>query len=421
MNFRRTAIAVVAAAVAAPVALAATPATAQTPAAATVTSFAQDGHGERPELAEPGVTVQGVPETFEAGGDPVELTVRYDNTGATTLSDFTAVLSVADYENNLDASHLRIEVRGEDGSWQPYELTESGAVVFTIPIAELDLPGGEVTSVGVRLGFTADAPHVPFSVSAHGYGYEEAGDRFVSGFSTSYASSIGSSTGGSSEGEEDPETVTGPAMSLEGIPEEGFRAGADWQPLTLRLDNTGLGAYREYAIGLNLGRGLGEADFLKAGQIEMEVHGLGDGKPAWRPVEVGGSAEVFGLFIGHLSLAADEQLDVRLRLRFAADAPPGPLTLSTLGQSTDPDDHTVSDHVRYRTQILPPAAEDGNDPTPDGGSEETAGAGTDGGGKDLAETGADAATLWATGGAGVALVAGAAVLAAARHRRRTTA
>jgi hypothetical protein len=314
----------------------------------------------------PAVTIEGIPESFQPGGEPVLLTVEFDNAGLPATHGYVPAFTVTDTSGSPQASHIKAEVRGNDGSWQAATVDRKpGPAVFAVPLGDFSLSGG-TQSVEARLSFTEDAPAIPVEIYADGFGHDEDGEVWSS--ATWYDSRIG--TSGGDTGGEDPQQAEGAVMSLAGIPAEGFRAGDGWQELTLRLDNTGLAASEAYAIGVHLGRSMGEGEFLKSSQIKAEVYGLGDGEPGWQPVEINGSEDIFSLSIGAVPLVAGEILDIRLRLSFTSDAPAGPIRLATVGHDESGSD-VYSETATYRTAILAAQRDDGNDPAPDGDAEET--------------------------------------------------
>ncbi|MEV7797190.1 hypothetical protein AB0O68_35430 [Streptomyces sp. NPDC087512] len=352
-------------------------------------------------------------------------------------------------------------MQGSDGRWRPAALRlDRGPKVFEIELGKFDVASDGEMYLHVRIGFTSDAPQVPIELYTTGQG--SSADGNVVSAANWYSSVIGDAApdGEDGEGEVDNE---GAKLTLDGVPASGFIAGADLTELTMHVDNTGLEAVDEYgyAVGLNMTRGLGQGAWLKASQIKIEAYGLNDNVvEGWYPVEVDGSEDFYSMTVGGLPLDADEKTDVKLRIRFTEDTAPGPLELHTVGFTyhEGTDSWSTSEPMTYPTKIvaasLPGAGEPGDtsnggdhtggteDDTSGSGShtagtepdasgsgghtgtteDDTSGSGntpTAAGGR-LAQTGADAATTWAIGGAALSLAMGAVFVAGTgRHRRPT--
>jgi hypothetical protein len=466
MKLRR--LAVVAAAVVGPAILTTTPALAQENApvevpdsepkeGSTDTEAVSEGFTEGPEIW---MRDGQVPTSFEPGGSLQELTVLVNNGDRASVSGYVPALGISEETGALKSSHITAEVQGSDGTWQPAALRlDRGPTVFEIELGSFDVASDEEMYLNVRIGFTADAPQVPIELYVTGQGGNAGGD--VVSAANWYQSAIGDAApdGEDGQGEVDGE---GAKLTLDGVPASGFVAGADWTELTMHVDNTGLGAVDEYGyvVGVNLSRGLGQGDWLKASQIRAEAYGLDEnGVEGWYPIEVDGSEELHSLTIGGLPLEADEKTEVKLRIRFTEDTAEGPLSISTVGftYNEGTDSWFTSEPMTYRTKIVAASTDGGsgtdddtsdtgntggtgddstdgtgdsstsNDPKPAGGgaqqvtdtgATDTDNATTTGG--QLAQTGADAATTWAIGGAAVSLAMGAVFAAGAgRHRRRT--
>ncbi|MFI5616918.1 hypothetical protein [Streptomyces sp. NPDC051567] len=248
---------------------------------------------------------------------------------------------------------------------------------------------------------------------------------------------------GVEEGDEDfGEYAEGPKVALKGLPKAGFQAGGDWQKITLTADNSGVQALKDYGFFIIAGN---ESDTLRAKHLDVQVF---DGA-RWVAAEKEPSGQMAGAtFETHLD--KDERLTVELRVKFAKSAPVGAIDLFVVGASNDPDEPFMSEGDFYESKITKAATGgntggngntgnpgtgngngngNGNNPNPNGGSTPIVdngngnggGKGTTGTGGELAETGADAATSWALGGAGIALAMGAALVAGTGRRRRPTA
>ncbi|MBW1601597.1 hypothetical protein JJV70_05635 [Streptomyces sp. JJ66] len=380
-------------------------------------------------------------------GDSAEVSVVFDNTDGADITNWNSGLTFDSTTGELEGSHITLEQRDSEGNWQSLSLrniqfTSSYTADFTGPTA---IAAGERLTLDLRIGFTSEAPETRAEIILSGAGDSAAGA--VGTPATSFYTSI-DSTGDADEvpDEEDPDGAPAPEVTLAGVPAAGFVAGGDWQGITLRVDNSGLGAFDAYDLGVNLGRGLDKGEFLTQDQIMMEVQGLGGDSKSWSALELDGSEELHSAYIGTISLAADEQREIRLRLRFAEDTPTGPLSLATVGWAPDSEVSAAAEPHVYRTEILAAGTgestgatagtggsrEDGSASAGDKGAESSLGgagsqSGNDpapnGGGKDttLAVTGSNAATPWIAGAAGIVLAMGTAMLTFTIRRRSTTA
>ncbi|OII64718.1 MULTISPECIES: hypothetical protein [unclassified Streptomyces] len=463
MKLRRIAVAA-AAAVVGPALLTATPALAQENPAVTVPDAApkEDApQAETQDYWEDGPAVSGsVPEVFQAG-TPQVLALTYDNSLGGDVVDYVPTLAFGAEFVQFDDSNVTVEVRGGDGQWRPAsfrpESLETGAAEFAL--GTFDLTAGQKLTLDVRIGFAQDAPNGWLEITTAGSGSTPDGGWVVTG-ATWHNTAI--------EGGSEQESRVGPQLTLSGLPSSGFVAGGAWQEFTMHVDNTGIEALDTYYVGINLTTGWEGGAWLNADQIRVEAYGLDENDAlGWYPVEVDGSEDAFSLAIGAMPLDAGEQTEVKLRLRFAADAAPRPVSLHTVGWGDLADGVSLtSDTATYRTAILAAPAEGGDGTDGNGGDTGTGGTDTGTGsetgsgsetGKDdqegtagndpkpagggttqvthtgttttatptatggeLAETGADAATSWAVGGAALTLAMGGAFVAGTgRHRRRT--
>ncbi|MEV0691596.1 hypothetical protein [Streptomyces sp. NPDC050388] len=469
MKLRRMAV-LAAAAVVGPTVLTATPALAQenppvevpdsaSKEGATDTDVVSAGFTEGPEIW---MRDWQVPTSFEPGGSLQELTVLVNNGDRASVSGYVPALGISEETGALKSSHITAEVQGSDGRWRPAALRlDRGPGVFEIEFGKFDVASDEEMYLSVRIGFTSDAPQVPIELYTTGQGGNADGD--VVSAANWYQSAIGDAApdGEGGEGEVDAE---GAKLTLDGVPASGFTAGADWTELTMHVDNTGRGAVDEYGyvVGLNMTRGLGQGAWLEASQIKIEAYGLDEnGVEGWYPVEVDGSEEVHSMSVGGLPLDADEKTEVKLRMRFTEDAAPGPLKLHTVGFTYHEGTDTwfTSETMTYPTKIVAASPDGGsepgdetgdtggagddttgatgddttgsttgNDPEPaTGGAQQVTDTGTTGTtgtptttGGQLAQTGADAATTWAIGGAALSLAMGAVFAAGTGRRRRPT-
>ncbi|MGW6876049.1 hypothetical protein ACWGHA_27375 [Streptomyces xanthophaeus] len=190
-------------------------------------------------------------------------------------------------------------------------------------------------------------------------------------------------------------------------------------------------------------------------QLQVEVYSKDEnGVLGWHPTyERIGDNDHFGYELASGAIGSGKSFDVQVRIRVSEDAPKGDFSIRVWGSG--PFDEEANSQVRSRskarlTKIVAAGANNGgngagnggsagngnsggtgtapNQPNPDGGATPIGtGTGTGGGtasapaGGELAATGADPATSWALGGAGLAVAMGAALVAGTGRRRRTTA
>ncbi|MFI1285481.1 hypothetical protein ACH4U5_32805 [Streptomyces sp. NPDC020858] len=206
------------------------------------------------------------------------------------------------------------------------------------------------------------------------------------------------------------------------------------------MDNSGREAVDDYSLELVLWTL--DTFGWESGDIQTEVYAPDSkGTWGWHAVEAYGSEEVYSLSLADVDVEKNEVFDLKLRMKFGKDTPPTRFSLSTTAEGG------TADRVRYESKVTGPQLEEssevvfaynsilpartGNQPTPDGGTKPIADGNGNGNGNGnstspatggrLAETGADAATSWALGGAGIALAMGAALVAGTGRRRRPTA
>lgn len=402
----------------------------------------------------PAVSMTGVPQSFTPGGAWTNLTVNVDNRGGLPVDDFVAAVGVSQYDGIVKAKHLQAEIRQVDGTWKPATLRlDRGDTIYEVESGKRSVAPGQVYSVDIRIRFTADTPSAPLEISVGGEG-KDAGGQVVSRYSF-FDSRVGEAKPDEGGGEELP-VFTGPKLGLTGLPQSGFKAGADWSEFSLHVDNSGRAAIDDYQLDLVLWVKNGA---FEEGDIQLEVYAP-DGKRVWgwHPVLSDGSEEVWVHELATVDIEKNETFDLKLRLKFDAQTSPHDISLRTAGQNGWGDDSVHSEDVSHASKVT--AADsgqtpgpDGNTPKPDTGNKPDPGTGTgtgtgtgnqpkpDGGAKpvddandsgsgnttgtgsggQLAETGTDAATAWALGGAGIALSMGAAFVAGTGRRRRTNA
>ncbi|WP_405921719.1 hypothetical protein OG239_24795 [Streptomyces sp. NBC_00868] len=378
----------------------------------------------------PDVSVAGIPKNgFKPGGDWTQLKVTVDNSGGPWVNGLQPHLSIGKAGGKLKSGHYEIESRHvrTDGSsywWPATALNTDGddssmSGYFIGTVGPLDR--GASYDIDVRIRFTADAPHVAFDMASDAVSISADGWNW--GPSSWYSTKIE----GAEDGDEDP-FVEGPALTVNGVPET-VKAGGDWTNLSVRVDNSGKKALDGFDVGLVLAR----PDWvpMKGSQIKVEVLSKDkNGKAGWHEAEIRSEEE--GVFLGvdlaSGPVAAGQSFDIQVRIRLTADAPLGDLRISSWGSSQvgpETPKPWAQSHSKARlTKIVaadPAPGDNGNQPKPNGGSKPSVDNAKGGSGGELAATGADAATTWALGGAGVALAMGAALVAGTGRRRRTTA
>ncbi|MET9696025.1 hypothetical protein ABZY31_03735 [Streptomyces sp. NPDC006529] len=235
-------------------------------------------------------------------------------------------------------------------------------------------------------------------------------------------------------GDEDEVAAPGPKLGLVGVP-SSFKAGGDWTGFRVAVTNDGK-AQKSYVLVLAVAD---EHAKLKAKDVQVQV--LVNG--TWHNAEIiSEDGTPVALLTDDISLPKGAT-NLSVRVRFGASAPAGEILFAVSGGSNT-DEEMWSDTTIEYSKITRGANGGGstggdqgngntggntNNPKPDGGATTPivdhttgngTGAGTNAGGQ-LAETGADAATTWAVGGAGVALAMGAALVAGTGRRRRPTA
>lgn len=375
-------------------------------------------------LMGPEVTVAGIPKDgFKADGGWTPLKVTVDNSGHLAVPNYTPSLTVFEQDDKFKPSQVKVEWRVGDEAWQSAKLVQS---VELGPGLQYDfgttpnLPTGKVYTIDVRISFAADTPVLPFEM------YSDGKSRNGADTNHSPANWYNTRIAGATGGEESP-FVEGPKLTVNGMPET-VKAGGDWSTLSIRVDNSGKDALAGFNVGLLLAR----PDFvpMESSQIKVEVLSKDkDGNAGWH--EAGdhlGEGVYFGYELAGGPVAAGQSFDVQVRVRIAADAPLGDLSLTAWGSShVGPDTPAPWAQSRSQARLTkivaadPSTGDNGNQPNPNGGAkpitDTTGGTGTGG---ELAATGADAATTWALGGAGVALALGAALVAGTGRRRRTT-
>ncbi|MFG2997127.1 hypothetical protein [Streptomyces sp. NPDC048340] len=422
------------------------------------------GEGEQTATG-PKLSLDGLPHQGFRAGDDVwrNLTVKVDNSGRAGTGEYrVGVDLVTEGAERLRADQVKVEFLATtvDGRsyWHPVEVTEENGKLRILDYGS-EYAAGEKRDLVFHVLFAGDTPGTPISLSLVGAGNPHHGGA-VSDTATYYSQVIGS---------DEAAQVEGPRMAFEGIPASGFQAGADWQNLTLHLDNAGRGDVENFLLSTHMGRGVGEGPWVTTSQVQLQARGA----YGWYDIELGGSEEVMGGDIGRVSLKSGAKTSVELRIRFTGDTAPGAFHLSfdgyVLKEATN---EFVSSRTDTATTTIVAAStgnggqtggntgggtgtggqtggntgggtgtggqtggntggSTGNTPNPNGGSQPVVNTGTTattpatggqgGQGGQLAATGADPATTWALGGAAVAVAMGAALVAGTGRRRRPTA
>lgn len=379
----------------------------------------------------PDVSVAGIPKNgFKPGGDWTQLKVTVDNSGGPWVNGLQPHLSIGKAGGKLKSGHYEIESRHvrTDGSsywWPATALNTDGddssmSGYFIGTVGPLDR--GASYDIDVRIRFTADAPHVAFDMASDAVSISADGWNW--GPSSWYSTKIE----GAEDGDEDP-FVEGPALTVNGVPETVKAAWRLDQPVRprrqLRQEGPGRIRRRPGPGPAGLGPDEGLPDQGRGPEQGQERQGRLRHEAEIRSEEEG----VFlGVDLASGPVAAYQSFDIQVRIRLTADAPLGDLRISSWGSSQvgpETPKPWAQSHSKARlTKIVaadPAPGDNGNQPKPNGGSKPSVDNAKGGSGGELAATGADAATTWALGGAGVALAMGAALVAGTGRRRRTTA
>ncbi|MGW6849788.1 hypothetical protein ACWGCK_13655 [Streptomyces virginiae] len=392
--------------------------------------------GEQVVSKAPVLSLHGLPREGFTAGDDVgnELTLKVDNSARPGTGEYNVGVDLVSENTSLRADQVVVEYYattvGGESFWHPVEVTGENGKLRIFDFGG-EYGAGEKRDLVIRLKFTADVPAGDLKLDVSGQGDPRHGGLVSK--TVSYRSSVVAATA--------PVDIDGPKMTLAGIPAGGFKAGADWQELQLTLDNAGLPDIEDYLVSFHMGRGFGQGPWVDPSQIRLQAFGEDEhGKEGWFDIEIGGSEDTMGGDVGLQSIAAGDKAVVKLRLRFDKSTPAGGFIMGASGYKEQGSGPFIwSSTGAHTTTILTAdngggtgtgtgtGSGTGNQPTPDGGAKPIVdGNGTGTGttsttGGQLAETGSDAATSWALGGAGVALAMGAALVAGTGRRRRPTA
>ncbi|MCX4804921.1 hypothetical protein OG594_25500 [Streptomyces sp. NBC_01214] len=142
---------------------------------ATRITGAPGGDEDPVRVGGPALTVSGVPESVRAGGDWTELSVRVDNAGRAELAafDLGLVLARPDFIS-MQVSQITVEVlrpgaEGQPAAWQSVEIvTDEDGYFFAGGLVRGPIGAGAAFDVPVRVRFSADAPTGSVSFFAWG-------------------------------------------------------------------------------------------------------------------------------------------------------------------------------------------------------------------------------------------------------------
>ncbi|MFE3553353.1 hypothetical protein ACFXKW_00490 [Streptomyces sp. NPDC059193] len=346
----------------------------------------------------PAMTLTGLPAEFKAGSDWREFSLHVDNSGREAADDYSLELVLWTLDTfGWESSDIKAEVYAPDasGSWTWQKIEAYGSEeVYSLGVADVDIEKNEVFDLKIRMQFAQDTPLSRFSLSTTAEG--GTADR------VRYESKVTAA--------EEQTSNQGPKVALKGLPEAGFKAGGNWQPFTLNVDNSGRDKLDRYGFAVLFHN---DAQTLKAKHLDVEMW---DGE-RWVTTAKDPSGRIAGTIFDR-AVGKDARFDVQLRAKFTPDAPVGDAFIVV---NADDYKQIKSNQFYASTSITAPSTTDtGNQPKPDGGATPISDQGGTTGGE-LAATGSDPATTWALGGAGVALAMGAALVAGTGKRRRPTA
>ncbi|MFF4849395.1 hypothetical protein [Streptomyces sp. NPDC001194] len=344
------------------------------------------------------MTLTGLPGEFKAGSDWREFSLHVDNSGRPAADDYSLELVLWTLDTFAwKSSDIQAQVYAPDasGTWGWHTIDPYGSEeVYSFGVADVDIEKNEVFDLKLRMKFAKDTPVSRFSLSTTAEG--GTADR------VRYESKVTAA--------DEQADHAGPKIALQGLPEAGFKAGGDWQPFTLSVDNSGKRALDRYGFAVSVQN---NESTLRAKHLDIEVW---DGK-RWTTPEK--DRNFAGVFFDR-AVAKDAKFDIQLRAKAAQDAPVGKAFIVA---KADDAAQTKSNMAFAYTSITAPTTDGaggstGNQPKPDGGVTPIASHGGSSG--QLAATGSDPATSWALGASGAALALGAALVAGTGKRRRTT-
>ncbi|MBT2449295.1 hypothetical protein J7F03_19805 [Streptomyces sp. ISL-43] len=385
---------------------------------------ADDNGGDEAQHPAPTLSVGEVStDGFIAGADWEHFSAYVKNDGE-AVDDYALDMVLTTLDTTaLEQGDLQVEVGGitPSGAWGWTPVTSDGSgEVWTHELATLDLKKNDQVRVQIRMRFAKDAPgtglSLRFSGAAGGVHSQDVDHRtkLSHGENAAYLA---------------------PKLRQQGLPDSLTAGGAPAQS-TVTVDNSKGEALDDFMLALSFkdaGKPAGQANKLKPGQVKLETRGS-DG--TWHEEDLWSGQDGVPYRDFLIDLDGHEVVTLTYRVSVTADAPAGPVAveLSGVSDETGSQPGVVAEANSTTLRILAPTSPDngngdgggdgepggtGNDPRPDGGADPAAAASATGG--RLAATGADPATTWALGGAGVALAMGAALVAGTGRRRRPTA
>ncbi|MFJ5808425.1 hypothetical protein [Streptomyces sp. NPDC093093] len=162
-------------------------------------------------------------------------------------------------------------------------------------------------------------------------------------------------------GDELPDSMLmGPEVTVQGIPKDGFQPGGGWTDLTVKVDNSGHIAVKNYVPHLSVMELEGR---FKASQIKVEYRAAGQSGAAWKsaaPIQSEEMGPGIQYDLGQTpSIAANAKYSVDVRVAFAADIAVLPFEIYTDGSSTTAAGVAHSPASWYTAKIT--GAEDGEE------------------------------------------------------------
>ncbi|MCX4545650.1 hypothetical protein [Streptomyces sp. NBC_01565] len=268
---------------------------------------------------------------FPAGGDWSEFSLKVDNGGLTAVSDYAVELRVTG--GGLKASYFEVEAF-YGGAWHKAATKPGKSPVYDL------MPGSSyaadsVADLKVRMRATAEAPAAAIKVHVSGTDRRDADSKVAS-----YASKITHDQTGGGDGVK----AGAPTLTLGGLPKLGFTAGADWSEFSFHVDNSGRAAVQDYSLEMALWT-LDTTGF-RDGDIQLEAYAPNAaGTWGWHKIEPYGSEEAWSLTLAEVDIEKNEVLDLKLRMKFAKDAPATRLSLDTTAEGGS------ADRVKHRTEL----------------------------------------------------------------------
>ncbi|MET9470389.1 hypothetical protein ABZY44_37505 [Streptomyces sp. NPDC006544] len=258
---------------------------------------------------------------FAAGSDWSEFTVKVDNTAGPSVAGYSLELSVTG--SRLRSSYFDVEVFYA-GAW--HQAARAALPGPDAPVYDatpgLTYGADSVTDVKMRMRAKAEAPAADITVAVTGTDHRDADSK---------AASFASKVTHAQTGDGDGTTAGAPQLSLDGLPAKGFTAGADWSAFSLHVDNTGRRAVDDYSLEMVLWTldTLGFED----GDAQLEVYAPdAAGTWGWHKVDAYGSEEAWSFSLAEVDIEQNEVFDLKLRMKFAKDAPATRLSLDTTAE-----------------------------------------------------------------------------------------